>query len=112
MGSNLISEERYELMKRFNAPCYKKVALVVMGEPTSDFLARTHQLLLKEKQEQAELEWRQRKAERERKKAMELQQKQLEEARKKVQEEMIKKVEEMKQAGAGTADVAPAAEAV
>merc|ERR550534_3310235 len=79
--SNLIAAERGDLLKRFNFPFYKKVAQVTMGEPDKEFKAKVHEAMLKEKQEQAEREWRARKLEKERKKLFEAQQKQLEDAK-------------------------------
>merc|ERR1719453_911618 len=35
--ANLIPEERKNILKRFNYPCFKKVARVVMGEPSASF---------------------------------------------------------------------------
>jgi len=84
--SNLIKEERQELMKRFFAPCYKKVAMVVMGEPTDDFKAQEQENMLKEKQVVIEQERLRRKVERERKKVLEAQLKQAEEAKKRLEE--------------------------
>merc|ERR1719215_1093032 len=87
--SNLITEERQELLRRFCAPPYKKVAMIVMGAPSSDFKDRIHDLMLKEKQESLELEWRRKKEEEERRKTIELQQKQLAEAKRKAEEDAM-----------------------
>jgi len=84
--SNLINEERQELLRRFCAPPYKKVAMIVMGNPSSDFKDRILDLTLKEKQESLEQEWRKKKEEEDRRKTIELQQKQLAEAKRKAEE--------------------------
>merc|ERR1712060_463324 len=79
--SNLIAEERAEPVKRFCEPHYKKIAQIVVGEPPNEFKMKTQELMLAEKKEQAELEWRQRKTELEQKKIIELRQLQMAEAR-------------------------------
>eukprot|EP00927_Polykrikos_kofoidii_P038867 TRINITY_DN3330_c0_g1_i1.p1 TRINITY_DN3330_c0_g1~~TRINITY_DN3330_c0_g1_i1.p1 ORF type:complete len:971 (-),score=224.21 TRINITY_DN3330_c0_g1_i1:136-3048(-) len=80
--SNLLREERAILMKRFDGPQYVKIAMVVMGEPTKDFRRVVQEMTLKEKQEQAELEWKTRNLERQRKKAADKAQREAEAAQK------------------------------
>ncbi|CAE8610068.1 unnamed protein product, partial [Polarella glacialis] len=75
---NLISEERKELMKRFQNPMFKTVAEVVIGEPPADFKAKQQKVLLAEKQLVADQEWMKRKADKEREKQARLRQKELE----------------------------------
>merc|ERR1712113_721887 len=97
--SNLIESERKEVLKRFSAPHFKKVAHVVMGEPSAEFKSMELEKMLVEKQEKADKDWKVKKAEKERKKQIAERQKQLAEAKKKFEEERKKKAEE-----AGEAD--------
>jgi len=76
--SNLMKNERMDGLSRFRAPLYKKVAMVVMGEPTADFKDKAHQVLLNAKQEKLETEWKQRQLEKSRKKEIAKQQKMIE----------------------------------
>jgi len=94
--SNLVASERKEVLKRFSAPHFKKVAQVVMGEPTENYKKTQIEKLLHEKQEKADLEWRAKKAEEERKRQVEVRQKQLQEMRKKADEQRKKAAEEAK----------------
>eukprot|EP00930_Biecheleria_cincta_P085389 TRINITY_DN74781_c0_g1_i1.p1 TRINITY_DN74781_c0_g1~~TRINITY_DN74781_c0_g1_i1.p1 ORF type:complete len:934 (-),score=226.17 TRINITY_DN74781_c0_g1_i1:110-2860(-) len=64
--SNLVKQEREQLLKRFKRSCYRTIAEVVMGEPDADFKTKVHQALLEEKQQKADEEWSRRKAEKER----------------------------------------------
>merc|ERR1712066_983949 len=77
--ANLIEADRKETLKRFSAPHFRKVAHVVMGEPSAEY-------------KKMELE----KMEKERKKQIAERQKQLAEAKKKFEEERKKKAEEEK----------------
>jgi len=88
--SNLVKEERLEVLRRFNMPQYKKIAHVTMGEPTEDFKEKTYSALLAEKKEQAEIAWKARKADLDKKKTLDAQKKQLEEAKKKIEDEAAK----------------------
>jgi len=83
--SNLVAAERKELASRFYAPHFKKTAQVLMGEPKEDFKKKSHALLLKLKQEKADLEFKKQKAEEARKRLMEKQKKELEKVRKKAE---------------------------
>lgn len=101
--SNLVKEERLETLKHFNTPNFKKVALVIMGEPDLDFKQKSYTSLLVEKQSRIDFEWQSKKtaAKRQkelaemRRKADELRRKKLEEAKKK--QEGDEKEEEMKE---------------
>lgn len=110
--SNLVKEEREQLLKRFKRPCYRTIAEVVIGEPDAQFKEKVHQALLEEKQRKADEEWSRRKAEKERDrqiKARQLEEEkakraaaEAEEARRKAAEEEIeasKKAEELKSQG-------------
>jgi len=83
--SNLVAAERKELASRFYAPHFKKTAQVLMGEPKEDFKKKSHALLLKVKQEKADLEFKKQKAEEARKRLQEKQKKELEKVRKKAE---------------------------
>lgn len=111
--SNLLSNDRQEVLNRFSAPHFKKVAHVVMGEPPKDFKALQLERLLQEKQEKANAEFKLRQIELQKKKEMELRQKllqdarvrqeearkkALEDAKKRLEEEAKRKLEELKQA--------------
>merc|ERR1719253_392235 len=91
--SNLLSSDRTEALKRFSTPQFKKVAHVVLGEPTSDYKARVQEALLKEKQEKANQQFQKEKAEKAKKKAAE---KKKEAAETKAAEAPAKKEEEEK----------------
>merc|ERR1712050_101316 len=94
--SNLVDSERKEVLQRFSAPHFKKIAHVVMGEPTAEYKKLELEKTLKEKQEKADAAWHAKKAEKERKKQIAERQKQLAEAKKKFEEERKKKAEEEK----------------
>merc|ERR1712226_1618242 len=46
---SLSAEERQKLPAKFDSNSYKKVAVVVVGEPPKDFKAKTHERMLAEK---------------------------------------------------------------
>merc|ERR1712139_152948 len=76
--ANLVAVERKEVLERFNYPCYKKVARVVMGEPNKEFKELVQNKILKDKQAKSDVAFKSKK---------------LEEARKKQQEKMKKEAE-------------------
>lgn len=104
--SNLMKEERKEALIRFNMPHFKKVAQIMVGEPTKDYKERVASLMLKEKQEAADAEFKQKQAEDQRKrlilkreKEIRREQKLLERAAKrqrKAEEEAFKQANEAK----------------
>merc|ERR1711920_473671 len=55
---NLIADERKRQLEEFSSDDYKKIAVVVMGEPAAEFKARTHSAILAEKQKKAREEAR------------------------------------------------------
>jgi len=83
--NSLLSEERKELLRRFDMPHFKKVALVMLGEPAEDYKETVHEALLKEKQERSDQDFAGKKMERARKRLIELRQRQVERARKKAE---------------------------
>ncbi|CAE7663188.1 ABCB5 [Symbiodinium sp. CCMP2592] len=60
-----------DLALRFDFPHFKRVALVVVGEPPEAFKARVHSVLLAEKQEKLDAEWKVREADKERQRQLE-----------------------------------------
>merc|ERR1712129_566511 len=73
--SNLVAAERQELLKRFNYPCYKKTAKVMMGEPNKEYKSLVQTKLLKDKQAKSDNAWKAKTAEVARKKAAAIKQK-------------------------------------
>ncbi|CAE8713309.1 unnamed protein product [Polarella glacialis] len=94
--SNLIAAERSTLLKRFSKAHFKKVAHVVMGEPSKEHKKKVHSIILKAKQDKANTDWRLKKAEKERKKQLVKRQKELAELRKQAEEKRKQMVEEAK----------------
>jgi len=95
--SNLVEAERKEVLQRFSGPHFRKVAHVVMGEPSTDFKKLELDKMLKEKQQKSDALWQAKKVEKERKKVIADRQKQIAEAKKKFEEEKKKKAEEAAQ---------------
>jgi len=60
--SNLIKAERMEVLNRFSNTMYNKVATVIMGEPAEDYKEKQREVMIKEKQEKADAEWRAKKS--------------------------------------------------
>lgn len=125
--SNLIAEDRQASLEGFTSSKFKRIAQVVMGEPTKDFKTMVQTKILEEKQAKAEAEWKQRKLDREKKKAFEKRKQEAAEkhkmaleARKKAEEERKAKKEaeeagkegdtEMKSAEPSKESEAPAGE--
>lgn len=112
--SNLIAAEREALLKKFNYPCYKKTARVVMGEPPEAHKAQVQEKLLKNKQEKLQKEHNVKKQEAIRKKAAakraaEAEAKRKEAAKKAAEAKKKKEIEEKKAKGEEVAEE-PAAE--
>merc|ERR1712204_151874 len=59
--NNLLPEGRTVALANFNSPDFKKVALVVMGEPPQAFKEKGHKQLLEEKRKQVASEVRRKK---------------------------------------------------
>ncbi|CAK9107080.1 unnamed protein product [Durusdinium trenchii] len=96
MRSNLIKELRTDGVARFFDSSFKKRAFVVMGDPSIEFKKKSQELLLKDKQEQIDAQFKKEKEEANRKKMMEKKQKEAEKAKKKAEKERLKKMEEFK----------------
>merc|ERR1712187_41487 len=50
---NLIAEERQKMLEQFDPAEFKRVAVVVMGEPPSAFRAKVHAAMLEAKKKKA-----------------------------------------------------------
>eukprot|EP00449_Zooxanthella_nutricula_P026642 CAMPEP_0198529256 /NCGR_PEP_ID=MMETSP1462-20131121/25646_1 /TAXON_ID=1333877 /ORGANISM="Brandtodinium nutriculum, Strain RCC3387" /LENGTH=808 /DNA_ID=CAMNT_0044259097 /DNA_START=1 /DNA_END=2423 /DNA_ORIENTATION=+ len=94
--SNLVKQERTELLSRWAVPGFRKVALVLMADPPADFRKRSQELALKTKQDAADVEFKAKQEEEKRKKALEKRQKQLEKDRAKTLKKQQKAAEEFK----------------
>eukprot|EP00929_Paragymnodinium_shiwhaense_P039614 TRINITY_DN207_c0_g3_i1.p1 TRINITY_DN207_c0_g3~~TRINITY_DN207_c0_g3_i1.p1 ORF type:complete len:877 (+),score=303.55 TRINITY_DN207_c0_g3_i1:55-2631(+) len=93
---NLTPSDRAEALSRFRAPTYKRVAHVVMGEPSKEYVQLQQALYLQEKQDNVNSEWKARMAEKQKKKAYAARQKQLEDMRKNAEERRRKALEDMR----------------
>jgi len=89
---NLVADERKTNLQRFTLPHFKKVAHVVMGDPSEAFQAKVHKKMLDDKQEEEDRKWKMKTLEVERKRAIKERQAAVEKARK--QEELKRKAEE------------------
>merc|ERR1712060_979251 len=83
---NLVAQDRKDNLKRFSLPHFKRVAHVVMGEPSKEYQERVQGKLLDEKQAKLDNDWKIQKIEKERKKAMEERQRLVAEQQKKAAE--------------------------
>jgi len=102
---NLTKELRSLALEPFFDVSFKKVAQVVLGEPSADFKKYTLNLVLKQKQADSDAQFRRQKAEEARKKMIEKRQKEQEKAKIKMEKEKKRKLEIMKK----TAEKAKAA---
>merc|ERR1711974_357550 len=94
--SNLLKDDRKELLAKWNSSGFKRKAAVMMGEPPLKFKKRVQELALKAKQEASDNEFKAKRAEEKRKKLLEKRQKQLEKDRKKAAKAAKKKQEALK----------------
>merc|ERR1712217_659275 len=58
LKGNLIKEERETLIKKFSPALFKRVAQVVVGEPTLEFKKKVHEITLQQKQEASDKEFK------------------------------------------------------
>jgi len=93
---NLLKDERKELLSKFDTPAFTKTAVVLVGEPSSEFKKKTLEMTLKKKQAASDAVFRSKLAEEKRKKAAAKRQKDQEKAKKKAQTGMAKKIAEAK----------------
>eukprot|EP00439_Symbiodinium_sp_Y106_P048707 s460_g6.t1 len=104
LKSNLLPAERKDLLDGFRAPHFKRLAQVMVGDPTAQFKMRMQELILKEKQDKVNIEFEQQKAEKSRKRSLELQEKEVQRAAKKARieaAEAARKAEVERRAAAG-----------
>jgi len=94
--SNLLPAERKELLSRFSG--FKKTAQVMVGDPVTEFKKKIQELILRDKQEKSDAEFKQKQAEEVRKYQAQLKEKELERAAKKAKREAEKKAEEEQRA--------------
>eukprot|EP00931_Biecheleriopsis_adriatica_P023800 TRINITY_DN1495_c0_g2_i1.p1 TRINITY_DN1495_c0_g2~~TRINITY_DN1495_c0_g2_i1.p1 ORF type:complete len:936 (-),score=282.25 TRINITY_DN1495_c0_g2_i1:58-2499(-) len=87
---NLLKEERQKLLKRFRLPHLKRVAKVLVGQPSDEFWQATLDKLLQEKQEKSDRDFNFKAEEKVRMRLLEMQRKQMEWAKQKA----AKKAEE------------------
>jgi len=97
LKENLAKESRAATLARF-ADSHRRVARVLVGEPTKEFKKRTLELTLKAKQEKADLVFKAKKAEEKRKRLQEKRQKELEKAKKKAEKERAKALKKAQEA--------------
>merc|ERR1712113_25633 len=68
--NNLTVEGRRKLLAQFDGPEFKKVAMVVMGEPPGEYKSKMQAFMLKEKRQKAVAEVKRKRQELDRRKAM------------------------------------------
>ena len=80
---------RKDNLKRFRGTHYKRIAKVVVGEQSKDYIQNIMASALQEKQEKLSASWKVKKAEKERKKQIAQRQKQLAEATSNMQRAIV-----------------------
>eukprot|EP00928_Gymnodinium_smaydae_P012777 TRINITY_DN1465_c0_g1_i1.p1 TRINITY_DN1465_c0_g1~~TRINITY_DN1465_c0_g1_i1.p1 ORF type:complete len:1023 (-),score=217.72 TRINITY_DN1465_c0_g1_i1:114-3182(-) len=106
---NLIDEERKAMLKRFDAPHFRKIAQVALGEPSDEYKARIHGELLKQKQSRVDADWKVKKAEQDRRRIIKAKKKEIAEQRRAFEAEVARKRKEEAEAEAALAAAAKAA---
>eukprot|EP00443_Scrippsiella_acuminata_P048906 CAMPEP_0115210358 /NCGR_PEP_ID=MMETSP0270-20121206/22207_1 /TAXON_ID=71861 /ORGANISM="Scrippsiella trochoidea, Strain CCMP3099" /LENGTH=857 /DNA_ID=CAMNT_0002624013 /DNA_START=77 /DNA_END=2646 /DNA_ORIENTATION=+ len=81
LRSNLLQRERSMVLKNFSSPDFKKVATVIMGEPSDEHKAKVQELLVAEKKETIMADRKKKVAEEERKRLLEERKKKVEQAK-------------------------------
>merc|ERR1712217_452890 len=71
--ANLVPDERKALFAKWKASGFKRTAAVMMGEPPKAFINRSQELILKQKQAAADVEFRKKQDEEKRKRQLEKQ---------------------------------------
>merc|ERR1711974_66762 len=94
--SNLVKQERADLLAKWSTSGFRKTAIVLMSDPPKDFQQRTQELALKAKQEASDAEFKAKKEEEKKKKAFEQRQRKLEKDRAKALARQKKAQEELK----------------
>merc|ERR1712066_168211 len=85
-----------ELFAKWKASGFKSTAAVMMGEPPKAFINRSQELILKQKQAAADIEFRKKQEDERRKRQLEKQRKQKEKERAKAQKAAKKKADDLK----------------
>mmetsp|Transcript_132360 Transcript_132360/g.240782 ORF Transcript_132360/g.240782 Transcript_132360/m.240782 type:complete len:1053 (-) Transcript_132360:66-3224(-) len=94
LKGNLIAEERKKALLRFGGPGFKKVAAVLVGEPTEEYKAHVRSMILGDKVAKVEAEKKKKAQEEERKRLHEERRKRTAEARKAASGSAAAKTEE------------------
>jgi len=110
--SNFLGMDRKEAIKKFSAPYFKKVAHVLIGEPSKDFKDYNQSLLLKDKQSVVDADFKAKKLEEVRKKLIAKKQKELEKAARRAERATKKALAAAKKNAEELADKAAAAAAM
>lgn len=97
---NLMKDDRKPLLDRFNAPVFKKIACIVVGEPSVDFKKHSQKLILQQKQEASDKQFHAKQLEEKRNKIMEQKQKEMDKLKKKAEKEKKQKEREAKKKAA------------
>ncbi|CAE7497069.1 Ech1, partial [Symbiodinium natans] len=107
--NNLLKEERVQAVTRFRLPHFKRVAKVLLGQPSADYLEHVYEQLRKEKQEKADADFELQRQQATQQKLLEMQEKQAEWAqqREAMQQEAAAQAAE----GEAVPDAAPKEEA-
>merc|ERR1712151_85618 len=109
--NNLVEDQRKALLDKFPSHSFKKIAQVSLGEPNAEFVAKTHEELLKIKQNKSDKAFRAEQAEKRRQKQAEKRKKDAEKAAKKRAKEAEKKKKEAEKAKKAAEKAKKAAEA-
>merc|ERR1712194_922343 len=88
---NLLKDDRKETLSQFKAPLFKRVGLVMVGDPPSDFKAKSQQLMLADKQAASDKAHEVKVLEAKRTRADEKRKKDLDRKRKNMEKELKKK---------------------
>merc|ERR1712039_307982 len=96
--NNLLEEQRKVTLDNFPSHSFKKVAQVAVGEPDAEFVSKTHEELLKAKQNKSDINFRKEQAEKKRQRQLEKKKKDAERAAKKRAKEVAKKKKEAEKA--------------
>mmetsp|Transcript_28432 Transcript_28432/g.52165 ORF Transcript_28432/g.52165 Transcript_28432/m.52165 type:complete len:499 (-) Transcript_28432:70-1566(-) len=93
---NLLKEERALALPCWNVPTFKKIAMLLIGEPSLDFKKKTQEYLLKAKQEASDAAFRFKKAEEKRQKELAKKRRAIEREKKKAEKAKAKQMREIK----------------
>jgi len=108
---NLVAEERKEFVSKFSTANFKTTAMVMVGDPTTEFKKRSQQLILSDKQAASDKAFEAKKMEAKRKAELEKRQKAMAKAKKLEEKKRKKALEAAKKAAEEKAKAAAAAKA-